>query len=263
MNRSILVALVLSTAALSACAAPSLDGSETPGTEATQRDTTALTRPATRGEVGQLLQIPGQAPRDGGYTVRVASLRVFGVSLGDGVLGPSAVVADTSTWQTTELHEGQALGHSLRVGSITPQGVELQATSGAPRVSLLPVLKTTRVEIVEHPWDAPARYVGKNRFTVDRAALEAWAGADLGATATARRVFGQEGVILSDVKSDGFVGALGFHDGDILFSVDGATMAGGDLTRVKDALLRAPSGGAVRVRYHRGQASQDAVFDKN
>ena len=205
----------------------------------------AADRSITPAEMEALVDpVPGAAIED--YRARERTLRVLGVQ-GD---PPFATVADTTTWQTWNLHAGETIGRGLRVREVSGA---LLLEDGAGSTVSVPRDAAVPVRAITHRLDEAAVYEGRATWRIEPDALREIAelhGA--GAVAEPRPdLFPVPAVELVQVDEPGVLGHLGFRAGDFVLELDGAPIP----SDVEEAIVtRATAGGGFTVRIYRSGA---------
>ena len=139
--------MVVVTLAGCSTEAPPPEGNtgEKPGTRVSESELSGLLAPE-----------PGAAAA--AYEARTARYRLFGVQLSPLRSESFATLADTSTWETRNLHLGELLGRNLRVTAITSEGLQLTGPKGS---QLLPVGREVSLRVIRHHFDTAALHEGR------------------------------------------------------------------------------------------------------
>lgn len=197
---------------------------------------------------------PGAAAAD--YEARTTRYRLFGVQLSQVPAESFATLADTSTWETRNLHVGELLGRNHRVTAITPAGLQLTGTEGT---RMIPVGLDVPLRVIRHRFDKAAVHEGRLRWKVkggEVAQLRRRYG--LGAQAEPVKVFPEPAIRLILLQEDGVLARLGFREGDLLFSMNGEPLTPDNLGALADRL--AEPGGTVRLKVFREASFQVLTF---
>jgi hypothetical protein len=197
---------------------------------------------------------PGAAAAE--YEARTTRYRLFGVQLSQVPAESFATLADTSTWETRNLHVGELLGRNLRVTAITPAGLQLTGTGGA---RVLAVGQEVPLRVIRHRFDTAAVHEGRLRWRVKAGVVAQLRGRyGLGAEAEPVKVFPEPAIRLTHLQEGGVLARLGFREGDLLFSMNGEPLTPGNLGALADRL--AEPGGTVHLRVFREAAFQALTF---
>jgi len=197
----------------------------------TSADDAALTN------MGVLVREPSSTVRD--YQTNATKIRLYGVQSGDDAF---ATIADRTTWKTTSVHVGDSIGRGYRVSAIRPGSIDLESVKGTVHLA---VGHDFDAKMIQHRFDTAAVDHGKHAWTVDAASMaDVRAHYGTGATAEDRSATPpsdtglppQAAVAFTSVNANGVFGRLGFHEGDILMSLDGAQLQAADLDKVAERL---------------------------
>lgn len=197
---------------------------------------------------------PGAAAAE--YDARTARYRLLGVQLSQVPAESFATLAETSTWETRNLHVGELLGRNLRVTAITPEGLQLTGTDGT---RVLPVGQDVPLRVIRHRFDTAAVYEGRLRWRVKRDVVARVRGRyGVGARAEPVKVFPEPAIRLIQLQKDGVLARLGFREGDLLFSMNGEPLTPDNLGALAERLAQPE--GTVRLKVFRDAAFQALTF---
>lgn len=232
---------------LAACSTEALrpagDTGEAPRTEVSEPELSGLLEPE-----------PGAVAA--AYEARTARYRLFGVQLSPVRTESFATLADTSTWETRNLHVGELLGRNLRVTAITAEGLQLTGSEGS---QLLPVGREVSLRVIRHRFDTAAVHEGRLRWKVNSSVVSQLRGKyGLGAQAETVTVFPEPAIRLTHVQENGVFARLGLREGDLLFRMDGKPLTPDLLGALADQ-LSAP-GATVHLRVYREASFQNLTF---
>lgn len=225
--------------------------------EALRPEGTAGEPPSTVSESelsGLLAPEPGAAAAE--YAARTARYRLFGVQLSPVRSESFATLADTSTWETRNLHLGELLGRNLRVTAITSEGLQL---TGPEDSQLLPVGRELSLRVIRHRFDTAAVHEGRLRWKVKGSMVSQLRRQyGLGAQAETVTVFPQPAIRLTHVQESGVFARLGLHEGDLLFYMNGEPLSPAQLDALADQL--STPGGTVKLQVYREASFQTLTF---
>lgn len=184
-----------------------LDGTDP---ESAASPASATTLPKPMGAQPLFLSEPS-APADE-YSALPSRWRLFGVQ---GDERRTAVFANTRTWSTRELGQGELLARNLRVDALDDEGAWLVEVDGSRhRVLFGEEIATTEIR---HVSDDAIVYLGRGAYRVDAARLSSLrVRQPLGAVSERVLIPGLMGLRLSAVDSEGLLARLGLKERDIL-----------------------------------------------
>lgn len=148
------------------------------------------------------------------YAAEVETYRLLGIERGDGTLPRSAIVADTKTWSTHTLHEGDLLGRTARVHTIDDRGLTLARTTDTLRLERG---RDLTLRVAHHRLDVVATPRGNHRHTLNvDAAREARSSHGVGAATEPVEVWDRHFTKITTLDPEGLLAKAGFHEGDLL-----------------------------------------------
>ncbi|WP_155893519.1 hypothetical protein [Cystobacter fuscus] len=222
---------------------PESAAGETPSTGVSESELSGLLAPE-----------PGAAAA--AYEARTARYRLFGVQLNPVRTESFATLADTSTWETRNLHVGELLGRNLRVTAITSAGLQLTGPKGS---QLLPVGREVSLRVIRHLFDTAAVHEGRLHWKVKGSVVSQLRGQyGLGAQAETVTVFPRPALRLTHVQENGVFARLGLHEGDLLLRMNGEPLSPDQLGALADRL--STPGGTVNLQMYREASFQTLTF---
>lgn len=184
---------------------------------------------------------PASSPEE--YLAQSLSLRLFGVQLRDQRF---ATVANTVTWSTRNLREGDLIARNIRVQSLEQGRIHLATPEGL--VELEVGGRDLTLRAVRHRFDLAVESLGRHRWRVNRDALGAiYSRYGVGAVGKPIAVLGENGVELAAVDPNGALARLGLRAGAILVSAGGESVEATRLDQVIERILAA-RGSQVSIR---------------
>jgi len=199
------------------------------GEDSSSADDAALTN------MGVLVREPASTVKD--YQTGPTKIRLYGVQNGDDTF---ATIADRSTWKTMSVRVGDTIGRGYRVSAIRPGSIDLDTVKGTVHLA---VGHDLDVKMIQHRFDTSAVDHGKHTWTVTAASMaDVHTRYGVGATAEDRSATPpsdtglppQAAVALLTVDPKGVLGRLGFHDGDVLLSMNDTPLTAADLEKIAD-----------------------------
>jgi hypothetical protein len=150
------------------------------------------------------------------YTAQTETYRLLGIEAGDGILPRSAIVADTKTWSTKALHEGERVGRSARIQSIDDQGVTLARTTDTLRLERGHDLT---LRVARHRLDVVSTPLGKHRHAIDPAAAKAALDAHgAGVRTEPVTIWDRTGERITQLDPEGLFAKAGFEENDLVLA---------------------------------------------
>ena len=245
----VVVAGCNSTSDQASTAAPASIVAATPGGA-----TAAAASPVVSSEVivprGEDLNVD---PND--YVASNVPYRLFGTAKGDGVRGPSAVIADTTTWSTRTYHVGDALGRGLKVKAIGEHDVTLQS---ATKDVGLGAGNSASLRFIAHRLDLAITPLGRMSYRVAMTTVTQLPVAL--PTTDATSVYGQTVRRLGPIPADTLLSQADFQEGDFLATVNGAAVGDDGVDQLRRGLTTGT--GSLSVRVYRNGVALDRTYLK-
>lgn len=203
------------------------------------------------------LAVPEQGASASEYVAHPTTLRLFGTQ-GEGSTA-FATLADTSSWDTSNVRVGETIGRSLQLVSVSDAGIELYDTTTQER-------RTVRsgedfgVRVIEHEFDRAAVESAEHVFhTHARSLARIEARYGTGTSCESVSFAGQTSCKVGVVAKNSLAARLGLQTGDLLLSADGAAVTPSNLASLLHRLSEEQSQ-SLQLAMARGGVVIDRMY---
>lgn len=156
------------------------------------------------------------------YSARSATLRLFGTQ-GEGAAA-FATLADTATWDTSNVRVGETMGRSLKLVAVRESAIEIVDTTTNSRRTVRAGEDLT-VRVIEHEFDRAARETGEHVFHISASSLARVASRyGIGTTCESVELATYTPCKVTAVAKNSLAARVGLQAGDLLISADGVTV---------------------------------------
>lgn len=168
------------------------------------------------------------------YVARSAELRLFGTQ-GAGSEA-FATLADTKTWETTNVAVGQVVGRSLKLVAVRDSAIDLLDTVSGVRRTVA-AGEDISVRIIEHEFDRAAQEDASHVFHVRPKSLSRVAARyGVGASCESAEFASASMCRIASVAKHSVADRLDLKVGDLVVSADGQAVTPGNLAEVLRSL---------------------------
>lgn len=180
----------------------------------------------TKQEVAALA-VPEEGAPASEYVAHPTTFRLFGTQ-GEGATA-FATLADTSSWDTSNIRVGETIGRSLQLVSVSDAGIELLDTT-TREGRMVRSGEDISVRVIEHEFDRAAVESSEHVFhTHARSLARIEARYGIGTSCETVSFAGQSPCKVGVVAKNSVAARLGLQPGDLLLGADGSPVTPSNL----------------------------------